>query len=121
MMDDRTLGGFDGRRGIPPPNPPPDDSTDRLGALREEQGLERAASEHKQDEAARRIIAWGMRTLMFVVFLIIISAVVTLGYHLLAPGRYHWLSPEEIETVRNAVVSGSFVALGTTYLRRYIN
>ena len=78
-------------------------------------------SEHRQDEAARLIIAWGMRILMIVVFLIIISAVATLGYHLLAPSSHHWLSPEEIEKVRNAVVSGSFVALGTTYLRRFIN
>ena len=58
---------------------------------------------------------------MVVVFLVIISAIVTLGYHLLAPSSYHWLSSNEIEKVRNAVVSGSFVALGTTYLRRYIN
>ena len=58
---------------------------------------------------------------MIVVFVIIISAVLTLGYHLLAPSSYHWLSPGEIEQVRNAVVSGSFVALGTTYLRRFIN
>ena len=58
---------------------------------------------------------------MIVVFVIIVSAVLTLGYHLLAPSSHHWLLPEEIEKVRNAVVSGSFVALGTTYLRRYIN
>ena len=103
-----------------PPEAPPDDAGDRMGAQQEQQELERAASEHQQDEAARSIIAWCMRSLIFVVFLIILSAVVTLGFHLLAPSGYHWLSSDEIENVRNAVVSGSFVALGTTYLRRYI-
>ena len=57
---------------------------------------------------------------MVVVFVIIILAVATLGFHLLAPSTCHWLKPDELQEVKNAVLSGAVVGLGTTYLRRYV-
>ena len=82
--------------------------------------MEKAASEHWRGEVARRIIAWGMWILIVVVFIIIIAAVATFGFHLLVPGTYHWLEPDELQEVKNAVLSGAVVGLGTTYLRRYL-
>lgn len=108
-----------GRR-IPIPSAPVPNSADRAAAQAEEQQLEKAASEHWRGEVARRIIAWGMWILIVVVFIIIIAAVATLGFHLLVPGTYHWLEPDELQEVKNAVLSGAVVGLGTTYLRRYL-
>ena len=61
-----------------------------------------------------------MRCILVVVFLIIICATATLGSHLLIPEKYHWLDREAISQVKDAVLSGVAVALGTTYLRRYM-
>ena len=108
------------RRTIPTPSAPVPSPADRATAQAEEQQLEKAASEHRRGEVARKIIAWGMWILMVVVFIIIILAVFTLGFHLLAPCKYHWLKPDELQEVKNAVLSGAVVGLGTTYLRRYV-
>ena len=103
-----------------PPEPPPDGADDRMAALREEQELERAARGHRHDEIAQKIIAWGMWSVLIVVFVIITDAALTLGYHMLLPNKIHWLCEQELQDVKNAVLSGVAVALGTTYLRRYI-
>lgn len=108
------------RRTIPTPSVPAPNPVDRAAAQAEEQQLEKAASEHRRGEVARKIIAWGMWILMIVVFVIIISAIATLGFHLLAPSTYHWLKPDELQEVKNAVLSGAVVGLGTTYFRRYV-
>lgn len=108
------------RKVIPQPAAPDHNPVDRAAAQAEEQQLEKEASKHRRDEVARKIIAWGMHILMIVVFVLIISAVITLGFHLLAPEAYHWLGPDELQEVKNAVLSGAVVGLGTTYLRRYV-
>ena len=108
------------RRTVPTPSAPDPNRDDRATAQKEEQQLEKAASEHRRDEVARGIIAGGMWILMIVVFIVIISAVFTLGFHLLLPATCHWLQPEELQEVRNAVLSGAVVGLGTTYLRKYV-
>ena len=98
----------------------PSEPQDRRAAQSEEFQLEREASEHRRDEIARNILAWGMWILMIVVFAIIILAIATLGFHLLAPETYHWLDKDSLRQVRSAVLSGAVVGLGTTYLRRYL-
>lgn len=112
-----------GLKKVPVPLAPTPDADDRAAARKEERELERAAkaSEHQRDEVARKIIACGMWVLMVAVFVVIIAAVLTLGYHLLLPKGYHWLDPKELQDVKNAVLSGAVVGLGTTYLRRYVD
>ena len=58
---------------------------------------------------------------MVMVFFIIVAAVFTLGFHLLLPAEIHWLEEKELQEVKNAVLSGAVVGLGTTYLRRYVD
>lgn len=82
--------------------------------------LERQANEHWRDEVARKIMGFCMWVAMIVVFVIIISAMATVGWHLLLPEKYHWLDQDALSRVRSAVLSGVVIALGTTYLRRYI-
>ena len=93
---------------------------DRARAQAEEHELERAGSEHKRDEIARRILAWGMWVLMIVVFVIVTGAVFALGYHLVLPNSWHWLEGSELQDIKNFVLSGAVVGLGTTYIRRYL-
>lgn len=120
MSNEQPSSGQGGRKEIPIPSAPVPNSVDRTAAQKEEQELASAASEHQRGEVARRIIAWGMWILIVVVFIIIIAAVATLGFHLLVPCAYHWLKPDELQEVKNAVLSGAVVGLGTTYLRRYL-
>lgn len=110
----------DGRKTLPKVPPLDRGTADPAAAQAEEHQLEKAASKHLRDEIARKIIAWGMWVLMVVVFLVIISAVFTLGFHLLTPKWLHWLCEEDLQEVRNAVLSGAVVGLGTTYLRKYV-
>ena len=112
-------GGSEGPR-IPPPVFPNNETGDRIAAQAEQFRLERAAADHYQDTTTRRIIAWGMWAVVIVVFAIIISAFLTLGYHLVMPSCLRWLSDDELREVRSAVLSGAVVGLGTTYLRRYL-
>jgi len=57
--------------------------------------------------------------LIAVVFFIIIAAVLTLGWHLLAPDGWHWLSGSSLQDVKDFVLSGALVGFGTAYVRRY--
>lgn len=115
MSDENTTHGV-----IPAVSAPDPNLDDPASAQAEQQQLERAASGHRRDEIARRIIAWGMWILMVVVFAIIISALITLAWHLLLPDTCHWLDKGDLQEVKNAVLSGTVVGLGTTYLRRYV-
>ncbi len=58
---------------------------------------------------------------MIVVFVLIVSAIVTLGYHLLVPNDWYWLEDHELQDIKNLVLSGAVVGLGTTYIRRYLD
>ena len=86
----------------------------------EQQDLERSRSKHYRDQKSRRILAWGTWILMVVVFIVVVGAVFTLGYHLLFPNTWYWLDPDELQDIKNFVLSGAVVGLGTTYIRRYL-
>lgn len=64
-------------------------------------------------------MAWGSWGLMIVIFVSIIATVITLTWHILAP--WDWLDPEELSTLKNFVLSGAIVGLGTSYLRKYLD
>lgn len=93
---------------------------DEARAQKEQQQIEKAAGEHKRDVAIRNIIGLGMNVLVGVIFVIIIVAVGTLGYHLLVPIKYHWLDSGELQNVKDFVLSGTIVGLGTRYFWQYL-
>ena len=101
--------------------PSPHEETESIAqAEAERQELERKRSEHDRDQISRRILARGTWTLMGAVFVIVVMAVVTPGYHLLAPNTWHWFQPDELQDIKDFVLSGAVVGLGTTYIRRYL-
>ena len=61
-----------------------------------------------------------MWVLMAVVFVVVVGAVFTLGYHHLFSKTWHWLDEDELQDIKNFVLSGAVVGLGTTYIRRYL-
>ena len=58
--------------------------------------------------------------LVGVVLFIIIIAAATLGWHLLLPGHVHWLNDAELQDVKNFILSGAIVGLGTHYVRQFL-
>ena len=58
---------------------------------------------------------------MVMVFIVVAGAVSTLGYHLLTPNKWHWLNPDELQDIKNSVLSGAIVGLGASYIRRYLD
>ena len=110
------------RRRFPrPPAPSSHEGTEGFDfAEAEQQELERKRSEHHRDQTSRKILAWGMWVLMAVVFVVVVGAVVTLGYHHLLPKSWHWLGEDALQDVKNFVLSGAVVGLGTSYIRRYL-
>ena len=107
---------------VPKPDPPSHtDEKSKSAAEKEQQLLEKEQSEHKRDQTTRVIFAYGMWALVVVVFVLMISAVFTLGWHTLAPIWLHWLDPDQIQVIKNFVLSGAVVGIGTSYLRRYLD
>ena len=110
------------RRRIPRQSAPTsyedDDSVNR--AESEKQNLEKKRSEHYRDQVSRKILAWGIWILIIVIFVIVVGAVFTLGYHHIFPNKWHWLGKDELQDIKNLVLSGAVVGLGTTYIRRYL-
>lgn len=87
----------------------------------EKQELQKRRSEHYRDQTSRTILALCMWILMVMVFIIVAGAVSTLGYHLLTPNEWHWLSTDELQDIKNSVLSGAIVGLGTSYIRKYLD
>ena len=61
-----------------------------------------------------------MWILIVVVFVVVVGAVFTLGYHHILPNKWHWLEKDELQDIKNLVLSGAVVGLGTNYIRRYL-
>lgn len=109
----------EGRQHVPP-QPAPPSHGDSL-AESEAQELQKKRSEHYRDQTSRTILALCMWILLVMVFIVIAGAVSTLGYHLLMPDKWHWLSQDELQDIKNSVLSGAIVGLGTSYIRRYLD
>ncbi len=93
------------------------DHKSQKDAENEQRELERSRSEHKRDQVSRQIMAYGSYILMAAIWLSIIGAVFTVSAHTLT--NFGWLSEEDYRTVKNFVLSGAVVGLGTTYLKKY--
>lgn len=106
---------------VAPPGPPPP-SSDTSDARKEEEGYdrERAKDEHRRDRKTRALLAWCLWSLVVLVAVIIFASVATLGWHLVTGPRLHWLSDTELQRVKDFILSGALVGLGTNYIRRYL-
>ena len=111
---------LEGRKSVPMPSPPSDDKESRIQAENEERQLEKARNEHVIDETSRKIIGWGSWMLLGSLLFVLIASVLVLGWHLLAPKAWEFLEPEKIQSIKDLILSGAVVGLGTNYFRRYL-
>ena len=84
----------------------------------EERQLVSARNEHKRDEKSRTIIAFGMWIILIVILAIIAISVFTIGYHSLTPQG--WLEKPMVQEIKNFLLSGAIVGLGTNYIGRHL-
>ena len=85
-----------------------------------QQKLDSSKREHDREQTSRTIMMWGIWSLMVALFIIAVSAVVTLGWHTLTPESCHWLNDEQLQDIKDFVLSGAVVGLSTSFLRRYL-
>ena len=108
---------------IPRQSPPKTNDKSERDAEKELRLLQKEKSEHRRDQITRYLLAGCMWLLFIVVFLIIIATVVILAWHFLTPDNdvWQWLDPDQIQVLKNFVLSGAVVGFGTAYLRRYMD
>ena len=90
-------------------------------AEREEQQLEHDRDKHKRDRLKHSVLGHCILALIILVFSIIFFAIFTLGWHMLVPDSRQWLTVERLDDVKDFVLSGALVGLGTAYLRRFLD
>ena len=110
----------EGRRLVPEISPPAHNKESEIQALNEQNQLEKARNEHFRDETFHKIIAIGSWILLGSLFLVIIGSVLVLGWHLLVPKHWKFLEPEELQEIKDLILSGAVVGLGTNYFRKYL-
>lgn len=109
------------------PSPPgqsnPPASGNLLETDRRRRAREREDSRHRRDETFRGLLAKGLLCLTGLVLVIVVFSLITLAWHMLLPGGadgFHWLCPAELRVVKDFMLSGAIVTLGTQYIRRYM-
>ena len=110
----------EGRKLVPEISPPVHNTESEIQAVQEQHQLEKARNEHFRDETSRKIIAYGSWILLCSLFAVIIGSVLVLGWHLLVPKNWEFLEPEELREIKDLVLSGAVVSLGTNYFRKYL-
>lgn len=117
-------GVFVGGHPIPTPAPPPAGNT-KLAEDEERQiEQDRRESEYHRDKWTRYLLTWCSWGLIVLLFVIAAAAFSTLGWHLVVPENWYWLEgdkgEEQLQKIKDVILSGAVVGLGTAYLRRYI-
>ena len=98
---------------MPEISPPAHDRESEIQAAKEQHQLEKARNEHSRYETSREIIAIGSWILLGTLFIVIIGSVLVLGWHLLVPKDWEFLEPAELREIKDLILSGAVVGLGT--------
>ena len=81
---------------------------------------ERLRETARQDKYLRWILALGTWAIAVVILLIVIGAIIALGWHLLFP-EWCWLDTDQLQNIKDVMLSGVAVGLGSAYLRKIID
>ena len=100
--------------------PPAHNKESEIQALNEQNQLKKARNEHFRYETFHKIIAIGSWILLGSLFLVIIGSVLVLGWHFLVPKHWKFLEPEELQEIKDLILNGAVVGLGTNYFRKYL-
>ena len=106
---------------FPPPETDSRSNSEQARAEEEERQLERDRAEHERDQTTRHLVGVCLNVLIVLIFFVILAAVATLGWHMLTPDRLHWLTDPQLRDVKNFMLSGALVSIGSAYLRRFLD
>ena len=122
-------------QGVPRQDPQPDaTASERLTAAEEKRLLERERTKHERDQRQLFVIGWSGTILIVLIVGILFCASFTLAWHMLTPKNmpecgldnaiqrcWQWLKDDQLTVVKNFMLSGALVGLGTTYMRRFVD
>ena len=118
---------MNGHREIPTPEnlpsgPPPDEedfAASEAKVLDRKQNLDRKSLTFATEQAARKIIDYGTRTLMIVIFSSVIVSVFIFAWHTLTPACWRWLSEENLLILKSFVFSGAVLGAASNFFKKY--
>jgi hypothetical protein len=70
-------------------------------------------NEHHRTESSRNILSICNLVVLIVLYLVCIAGILTLGYHLVCPVEYHFVSIAQLDTIRTLL----FSALATSFAK----
>ena len=85
-----------------------------------ERDLERETNAHNRSEMLRATSGWGIQQILRTLFWVLIATILTVAIHYLAPEKYKWLGPDDVQRLKDFLLSGAVVGLVSTYLRNYL-
>ena len=88
-----------------------------------EQEVERAKAskvknDHRRSETTRNHMAWGTRAVIWLIVFVVISITFTVAWHHVLGNHFSWLSPDQLEQLRNFLLSGAVVSIVLHYFRK---
>jgi hypothetical protein len=70
-------------------------------------------NEHNRTESSRNILSICNLLVLIVLYLVCVAGILTLGYHLICPIEYHFISAAQLDTIRTLL----FSALATSFAK----
>ena len=87
---------------------------------KQELSAESQRNEHNRNEKLRNELAWIVRRLLAVIFILVVIALLILAWHYLGPENLKWMSDENLGIVSAILSSGTISALLVHYVRNRI-
>ena len=88
-------------------------------ALARQQNLARTTLNFNIEQAARKIMDYGTRSLMIAIFGSVVISVFVFVWHVLAPECWGWLSEENLLILKSFVFSGAVLGAASNFFRKY--
>ncbi len=107
-------------KSVPPLPKSGDEPLATADAEKERRELESVESQHSRDQRTRKVVGWGMDAIIIMILLVVASALGCLGWHMLAPENWRWLSDDDISDIKSFMLSGALVSVAMNYFHKFI-
>lgn len=89
-------------------------------ALVRQHDLDRKTLRFDFEKAGRKIVGYGMRTIMILVFVAICLSIATFTWHILFPEKWSWLEGEKLLALKSFIFSGAVLGSASNFMRKYV-
>lgn len=89
-------------------------------ALRKDISLETAEKHHAREQRKLALISLGMLSILAVIILIILASMIIAAIHYLAPEEFHWLSDNQLETLKTFILSAAMTSVASSLINKYL-